>query len=100
LKSEKEQFKEQTYDLQEEYGQHKVSHDFGICSSCDSFNYVRYEFGKEKFLCGYDKSMMCWPNGNERIVQCVNYAQRGRLSLTEMADIATYINNDKKKIGF
>jgi hypothetical protein len=102
-KTEKDIFKGQAYDLQEEYRENHrgiVSHDFGLCSSCNDFNYVRYEFGKEKFGCGYDKYMMNWPTGNERIVECLNYVERGKLSLNEMANLATYINNDKKKIGF
>lgn len=98
----KEEFKKSSYDIEEAYsnrGSVAIPEKFGLCSKCDNLNYAVYEHGKELMSCRYSDDMTLWASG-ERMVNCSRFSKRGETSLVEMANLAYYIDGNKKKIGF
>jgi ferredoxin-thioredoxin reductase catalytic subunit len=99
------EFKNHVYEYKEDYtdmqGTSVVPERFGACSTCEHFIYVMYEHGKEFGSCGCNDVMANLPTGRDKIVKCNCYIEKGRLSLTEMASMATYIESGRKrKVGF
>jgi len=70
----------------------------GICATCQHYNFAENDLGQVVYSrCNeFDRDL-----GRNRIVNCSNYEELGRLSLRSMFDIAHIINADNKtKIGF
>ncbi|HQO99976.1 MAG TPA: hypothetical protein PL042_05130 [Caldisericia bacterium] len=98
----KEQFKGKVYDYNEAYSGtgNVIPTRFGLCSTCDEFYYVQYQYDQEKIACGFSEVMRHWPNGDNPIKTCTGYRKRGQVSLMEMSNMAYYIDDKKKKLGF
>ncbi len=70
---------------------------YGICKGCKAFRYVRYEFHGQRAECNtFDKQL----SGRQRIVECVSFDEKGKLSLEQMSDIAWILDFSTKKVGF
>lgn len=58
---------------------------YGICRDCRYFKYIRYEFHGQKAYCSRHEARL---SGTQRIMECSDYDQRGKMSLNQMMDIA------------
>jgi hypothetical protein len=58
---------------------------FGVCKDCRFFKYIRYEFHGQKAYCSRHEARL---TGTQRIVECSDHDQRGKMSLNQMMDIA------------
>lgn len=76
---------------------HSNHHEYGLCNTCNQFNYARTAFTIRHAKCSeYEITL----NQQDPITECTNYAKRGALSLNEMYDIALIITPPTDKIGF
>jgi hypothetical protein len=75
-----------------------LENEIGICCKCKHLRYAKGEFITVLAVCSsFDIRL----NGRDRIVECTDYSERGRLSLQEMYAMAYLIDIDKKEIkGF
>jgi hypothetical protein len=73
---------------------------FGLCSKCTFFIYRRTKLGTEIYYCNhYDiRKKIC--SINDPIVVCNSYEENGQPSINFMWNIATFIDVEKKNIGF
>ena len=97
------EFRKQVYDFVEDYeyqGRVVVGEGWGLCASCCQFNIALTRAGNEKAHCDYSDSMRSWPSKNDAIKECTRYEKRGKLSLQEMANMATYLQPEKNRVGF
>jgi len=70
----------------------------GICSNCQNMRYCKSEFGNVSAWC---TTFRCQLHGRDRIVECNEHCERGRMSLRDMEVIATLLDIDKSEIkGF
>ena len=70
----------------------------GICYNCVSMRYCRSEFGTVNSFCHTFKMVL---HGQDRITECNEYNERGRMSLRDMETIATLIDAEDGEIkGF
>jgi hypothetical protein len=85
-----------------------VPKDFGLCSSCSSFTYVRTEFDIPVAQCGsyaisaggesFGKLQL---HTGRPVTDCTNFDRVGSISLREMYDMAVMIDISKRvKVGF
>lgn len=58
---------------------------FGVCKDCKYFKYIRYEFHGQKAYCSRHEAKL---SGTQRIIECSDHDQRGKMSLHQMMDIA------------
>ena len=58
---------------------------YGLCKDCRYFKYVRYEFIGQRALCDRFDTRL---SGSQRIVECNEFDERGKMSLQQMMDIA------------
>jgi hypothetical protein len=74
--------------------------EFGLCTRCNSFVYIKRAFGTESCWCrAWPKIML--PNKNDPIITCTDYYPIGQLSLLTMADMAWDLSGiQKTPIGF
>lgn len=76
----------------------RIPREYGLCSTCENFQFYRTKYGNEHGECDWSSRMK--PSRIDAIIQCVHYSKVGSLSLKEMWEIATMIEPGKKKIGF
>lgn len=77
--------------------QFKPDDQWGICATCQSFQYCRTEFDKMFAKCSETNMML---NQKDRMTECTMYAKIGQMDLRDMQQIAWYINPSKRKVGF
>jgi len=81
-----------------------VDSSFGLCSKCSNFEYTKSQLGTEKWACGNYHSRngiaIFYPNNSDPIMTCSDFHQKGQISLDLMWNIATFIDVEKKVIGF
>jgi hypothetical protein len=75
-----------------------LENEIGICCKCKNLRYAKGEFTTVLAMCSsFDIRL----NGRDRIAECTDYSERGRLTLQEMYAMAYLIDMDKKEIkGF
>lgn len=70
----------------------------GICHKCKNLMYARGEFITLIATCTRFETKL---NGKDKIVECSEFSERGKLSLEQMTDMAYLIESNKKEIkGF
>jgi hypothetical protein len=77
-------------------------HGYGLCSRCSNLGYTRHLYGKEVVLCdvSYDVPRRS-PSRENPVTDCTAYYPAGQMSLRNMAEIATLIDDKgPRKIGF
>lgn len=70
---------------------------YGMCKDCRWFRYVKYEFHGQKARCE------CWErdmSGTQRITECVSFDERGKLTLSQMTEMAWILDFKTRKVGF
>jgi len=70
----------------------------GICYKCKNLKYARGEYITLLAMCQQFETRL---NGRDKIIECSEYSERGRLSLENMAEMAYLIDSNKKEVkGF
>ncbi len=76
----------------------KVESTLGLCNSCEHLILVKSEYGNIFAKCD---ELGLRLSGNNRISECTMFIEKGKLTLTEMKQMATLIDDKKKTIvGF
>lgn len=70
---------------------------WGICATCQSFQFCRTEFDKMFARCSDTRLIL---NQKDRMTECTMFTKIGEMDLRDMQQIAWYINSEKRKIGF
>ena len=69
----------------------------GLCSNCAFLKLSKSRYGKMKTAC---EEMELIPNTVDPIVECTQHIVKGRMPLSDMREIAYYLEIDKNKAGF
>jgi len=73
---------------------------YGICKKCQNLDYIKYEFHGQLAYCRHHEAVL---SGVRRILECSSFDKRGRMTLTNMMDIAydlSYLSQpDHKRAG-
>ena len=76
---------------------YRADDSWGICHTCNWFQFAKTEFGKVFAKCSELKVML---DQKDRMTECTMYEKIGQMSLNDMQQIALYINPSKRKVGF
>lgn len=73
-----------------------LGEEYGLCSSCAYFKYVRGAFKVRYVACGSFEKLL---KADDPVVECTGYIKTGTMSIWDMQQIA-YIIDIKEPVGF
>lgn len=76
------------------FSKSKLENLLGICASCTHLEYCGTEFGRTYAKCGFLDIRLF---GNDRMIECTRLSPRGQMSISDMKEIATYIDVEREK---